>query len=69
MIIMKIKNNIEKQSGTSAAGIYIVICIYWKNNILEKNIGKNQALALPGSPLFNLLGGALFGVPVGFVLK
>ena len=35
---------------------------------MEKNIGKNQALALPGSPLFNLLGGALFGVPVGFVL-
>jgi hypothetical protein len=29
---------------------------------------QNQALALPGSPLFNLLGGALFGVPVGFVL-
>ena len=28
-------------------------------------VGK-QALALPGSPLFNLLGGALFGVHVGF---
>jgi len=27
-----------------------------------------QTLALPGSPLFNLLGGALFGVPVGFAV-
>jgi len=27
-----------------------------------------MVLALPGSPLFNLLGGALFGVPVGFIV-
>jgi uncharacterized membrane protein YdjX (TVP38/TMEM64 family) len=29
---------------------------------------SKPATGLPGSPLFNLLGGALFGVPVGFVV-
>ena len=42
---------------------YNVILLGFVSAYLSK-----QTLALPGSPLFNLLGGALFGVPVGFVV-
>merc|ERR1712216_613635 len=49
--------------GDYKAKHYSVILLGFTFSYLAK-----QAFALPGSPLFNLLGGALFGVPVGFIV-
>mmetsp|Transcript_35105 Transcript_35105/g.54857 ORF Transcript_35105/g.54857 Transcript_35105/m.54857 type:complete len:240 (-) Transcript_35105:113-832(-) len=54
--------------------MYVLLGEYKQKNYAAILLGFSavyllkQALALPGSPLFNLLGGALFGVPVGFAV-
>lgn len=66
---LKVPNSVSevqevyKMLGDYKAKHYWVILLGFSAAYLAK-----QSLALPGSPLFNLLGGALFGVPVGFVV-